>query len=181
MTVTMLQNMYETDTENEEDLHNLAKDALNKGKIELSAYATVLASIKALNRTETHNVPVRNNPNARRIYTTDEVKLVTKSHLEVYDGLKDVQTHLNLMKSMFGETGSQYRNGKQYNQRFHKTLDEGSPNLGQSMPANWADVTLELIQDRDLQFKNTLDACKAIYEDTNNGNMYKVIQKWSLK
>lgn len=181
MTVTMLQNMYETDTENEEDLYNLVEDALDKGKIERSAYATVLASIRALNRIETNNVSVQNNPNTRRIYTTAEVKLVTKSHLEVYDGLKNVEGHLNLMKSMFGETGSQFRNGAQYNQRFHKTLDEGNPNLGQSMPANWADATLELIQDREVQFKNTLDACKAIYEATSNGNMYAVIQKWSLK
>lgn len=119
-----------------------------------------------------------NNRTNRTHYTQEQVLRVLKSHLDVYDGIKDVSAHLNFMRELFGESSSQYRNGAQYNKNFHKTLDQGDPNLGQSMPANWADGTLELIKDRPVQFINTLNACRKIYDATDNGNMLRVIQKW---
>lgn len=175
MTVEFLQKIFNTQTMDVKELLSFANELLDNKKIELSVYATLKVNINKLNPIK--KVEIFRDRASR--YTEDEILTVLKSHLEVYDGLKDIQSHLNYMKQLLGETSSQYRNGAQYNKSFHKTLDKADANLGQSMPANWADATLLLVKDRELQFKNVLSACKDIYESTNNGNMYKVIQKWS--
>ncbi len=175
MTVQMLQKMFKTDTENKDELLELANKLKNNKTIELSDYASLKANINMLNRPK----PVAKNGQANRYYTEEEVSMVLKSHLEVYDGIKNIDAHLSYMKKLFGKTSSQYRNGKQYNSGFHRTLDTGNANLGHSMPSNWADGTLDLLQDRQIQFANTLQACKGIYDATGNQNMYLVIQKWS--
>jgi len=174
MTVQMLQNMFNTKTENKLELLQLADALRKKGTIELSQFASLKASINSLNKVEKKvkkDTPYR--------YDTKEIILVQKSHLEVYDGIKDVEAHLNFMKQVFGELSSQFRNGDLYNKFFHQTLNTGRANIGHSMPANWADVTLNLIQDRSMQFNNTLLACKEICQETNNQNMCKVVKKWS--
>ena len=179
MTVEFLKKISKTDTNDFEKLNRLAKDLYDKKQIEPSAYATLKANINRINPKKINTITTSTHKNHK--YTKDEILSVLKSHLDVYDKIKPIQAHLALMKQMFGENSSQFRNGEQYNKGFHRTLDYGNPNLGQSMPANWADVTLKLIQDRPDKFKNVLEACKSIYKETNNGNMYKVIQKWSIK
>ena len=177
MTVEFLKKISKTDTNDFEELYRLAKDLYDNKQIEPSAYATLKANINRINPENINTTITKQRTNR---YSEDEVLSVTKSHLDVYDGIKPIQAHLTLMKQMFGENSSQFRNGEQYNKGFHRTLDNGNPNLGQSMPANWADATLKLIQDRPDKMKNVIEACKAIYKETNNGNMYKVIQKWSI-
>ena len=149
----------------------------NNGKISLIEYASIKADINRL-------YPLARNvkqtiSSARQRYTRDEVCTVQKSHLDVYDDIKDVSAHLNLMIQLFGKDSSQVRNGAHYNKRFFKTLDYGEPSIGHSMPSNWADCLLELIKDRPIQFQNTLNACRKIYEHTDNNSMLEVIKKWS--
>ncbi len=174
MTLNLFKRKINTESDDQEELLSLLEVALNDGVIDMLEYAQIKSDINIQYRTVQ---PSNNVPN-RTYYTQEEVMTVLKSHLDVYDGIKDLSAHLNLMKQLFGEESSQFRNGTQYNRNFHRTLNEGDPNLGQSMPANWADGTLELIKDRPEQFKNTLDACQKIYDATNNGNMSNVIQKW---
>jgi hypothetical protein len=177
MTVELLKKICKTDANEMQELKDMAKSLLDSKDIEPSAYATVLANINKLEeKPKTTNLR-RNNQH----YTDDEVLTVQQSHLDVYDGKKSIDDHIRLMKKMFSEDSSQYRNGRHYNKRLFKTLDEGEPSLGHSMPANWADALLELVQNRQDNFYNTLNACKAIYESTGNGNMFQVIQKWNLK
>lgn len=177
MTIELLKKISKTETNDIEELYKLAKNLYDNKKIEPSVYATLKANINRLNPKIIKTTVSKQRTNR---YTEDEVLTVTKSHLDVYDGIKPIQAHLTLMKQMFGESSSQFRNGEQYNKGFHRTLDYGNPNLGQSMSANWADATLKLIKDRPEKMKNVLEACKTIYEETNNGNMHKVIQKWSI-
>ena len=174
MTLKLFKRMLKIDSVDKSELLSLLEDAKDDGTINMLQYAQIKSDINKQYREEQ---PRNNRPN-RITYTDEEVLTVLKSHLEVYDGIKDLSAHLNLMKQLFGEESSQFRNGSQYNRNFYKTLDEGQPNLGQSLPANWADGILTLIQDRPVQFNNTLDACKKIYDATNNGNMMQVIQKW---
>jgi len=178
MTVELLKKRSKTDTDDLEELYTLAENLYKSKQIEPSVYATLKANINLLNpkRVTTDTTVQRRNK-----YSKDEILKVLQSHLDVYDGEKPIQAHLTLMKQMFGEDSSQFRNGKQYNKGFHRTLDYGNPNLGQSMPSNWADATLELLQDRPDKMKNVFEACKIIYKTTNNGNMYNVIQKWTIK
>ena len=178
MTVELLKKISKTDTDDLEELYTLAKKLYENKQIEPSVYATLKANINRLNPEKT-TIKITKKRITR--YSEDEVLTVIKSHLDVYDGIKPIQAHLTLMKQIFGENSSQFRNGEQYNKGFHRTVDYGNPNLGQSMPANWADVTLQLLQDRPDKMKNVLKACKIIYEETNNRNMYNVIQKWSIK
>lgn len=51
MTVEMLQNMCNTDSTDQEELKQLAKDMLDKNRIDLVAYASVLANINLQNIT----------------------------------------------------------------------------------------------------------------------------------
>ena len=178
MTIPLLKKICNTQTNDVNELYNFAQDLFKSKKIEPSAYASLKAHINQLNpNRKTLSQSAKRNAK----YSEDEVLTVTQSHLDVYDGKKAIQAHLNLMRKMFGESSSQFRNGVQYNKSFHRTLDLANPNLGQSMPANWAEATLVLIQNRKDKTTNVLKACKAIYEQTNNGNMYKVVQKWSTK
>ena len=177
MTVELLKKISKTDTDDIQELSTLAKNLYDDKKIEPSVYATLMANINRLNPENIKNEVTRQRTNR---YSEDEILTVMKSHLDVYDGLKPLQAHLTLMKQMFGEHSSQFRNGEQYNRAFHRTMDYANPNLGQSMPSNWADATLKLIQDRPDKINNVLEACKIIYRETNNGNMYNVIQKWSI-
>ena len=177
MTVTFLKRMCNTDTTDVDELYQFALDLRENGEITSAAYATVKANINLQNPNRTQ---VQSRHTATK-YTEDEVLTVLKSHLEVYDGMKSVKAHVANMKRIFGERTSQVKNGAQYNRGFHRTLDLGDPNLGQSMSSNWADATLFLIQDRPEQKHNILEACKKIYEATNNQNMYRVIQKWSIQ
>ena len=173
MTVTLLKKLYHVDTNDIEELYILAKQAQEDGHIGMSQYASLRANISGL-----LPQPLEQRRTISR-YTEEEVLAVTKSYLDVYDGFKNEEAHLNLMKSMFSENSSHYRNGIQYCRSFKKTLDLGSANLGQSMPANWANATMLLIQNRPDKKANVLKACRTIYESTNNGNMYHVIQRWS--
>lgn len=177
MTVELLKKICKTQTEDTQELLRLSDELFTNKDITPSVYATLRANINMKNPSKQIKATSQNSKDR---YTEDEILTVTQSHLDVYDGIKTIQAHLNLMKQMFGESSSQYRNGAQYNKRFYSTLDLGHPNLGQSMPSNWAEAILTLIQNRDVQFQNTLKACREIYESTNNGNMYKVIQKWSI-
>jgi hypothetical protein len=178
MTVELLKKISKTDTDDLEELYILAKNLYENRQIEPSVYATLKSNINRLNPEKTAKKITKKSIHK---YSEDEILAVIKSHLDVYDGKKPIQAHLTLMKQMFGENSSQFRNGEQYNKGFHRTVDYGNPNLGQSMPANWADATLKLLQDRPDKMKNVLEACKIIYKETNNGNMYKVIQKWSIR
>jgi len=174
MTLNLFRRIANNQSEDYEELIALANEYYVAGQLNAVSYASIKADINHQYRPQAENVE----HNIITRYTEYEIKTVLKSHLNVYDGVKDITAHLNLMKQLFGENSSQYRNGVQYNRNFHKKLDEGDPILGQSMPANWADATLELIQDKDAQFRNTLNACKKIYEATGNNNMKKVVQKW---
>lgn len=174
MTLRLFKNRMQIESDDFQELLSIVEDAYNNSTINTLEYAQIKSDINMKYRQPAQIVANTN----RRQYTMDEVMTVLKSHLDVYDGIKDVSAHLNLMKQLFGEASSQFRNGAQYNRNFHRMLDEGAANLGQSMPANWADGTLEIIQDRPVQFKNVLDACQKIYDSTDNGNMSRVIQRW---
>jgi len=178
MTVQMLQKIFSTTTENKVELLKFADELKNNDTIELSQYASLKANINSLNRIVT---PANITSAGPHRYSEQEIHLVLKSHLEVYDGLKNVQAHLNYMKKIFGELSSQYRNGRQYNKDFFKTLDTGYTRIGHSMPSNWIDITLLLLQSRKSQFNNILLSCKEIYKATGNQNMHLVLQKWSLR
>ena len=173
MTIKLLSKISNTETNNPEKLMQCAQRLLDDKTITRSTFATLQANINREFRPE--QTVARS---SRVYYTNEEVLTVLKSHLEVYDGIKNIQAHLSRMTMMFGATSSQVRNGSQYNRGFHNTLNTGNPNIGQSMPSNWADKTLELLQDRKEQFNNTLLACEKIYEATNSGAMLRVIQKW---
>lgn len=176
MTLNLFKRMIDTESDNPEELLSHLEDAKNEENINMLEYAQIKSDINM----RYYRPELTSNVNHAARYTVDEVLTVTKSHLDVYNGIKNISAHLNLMKQLFGEESSQFRNGAQYNRRFHRTLDEGEPSLGHSMPSNWADATLELVKDRPTQFKNTLDACQKIYDSTGNGNMLRVINKWRL-
>jgi len=174
MTLKLFKRFINTESNDQEELLSLLEVALNDGVVDMLQYAQIKSDINIKYRQELSN----NNTKTRASYSKEQVTKVLKSHLDVYDGIKDLSAHLNFMQQLFGEESSQLRNGVQYNRNFHKTLNDGEANLGQSMPANWADETLELVKDRSVQFKNTLEACQKIYNATDNGNMLSVIQKW---
>ena len=177
MTVELLKKISKTESDDFEELNRLAKDLYENKKIEPSVYATLKANI---NRHNPKNIKTTITTQRTNRYSENEVLIVTKSFLDVYDGKKTSKEHVDLMKSQFGTNSYLYTSAKQHLKKFRETLDNGNPHIGQSMAANWADITLKLIQDRPEKMKNVIEACKAIYKETNNGNMYKVIQKWSI-
>lgn len=114
-------------------------------------------------------------------YSHEDIVFVLKSLLDVYDRKKDIPAHESLMLQRFGADSSMVRNAKSYAKGFTRTLSEGNPNLGQSMSANWAKVHLELLQSREPEFSNVLDACKKIYDQKGTKTMLKVIQDFMPK
>ncbi len=177
MTLNLFKKISDIESSDKLELLEKLEEYKNDGKISLIEYASVKADINRLYSLE-KSIKL-SSASSRQRYTKDEVCTVQKSNLDVYDGIKNVSAHVNLMRQLFGEDSSQVRNGVQYNKRFFKTLDFGEPSIGHSMPSNWADCLLKLVKDRPIQFQNTLIACRKIYEHTNNNSMLEVIKKWS--
>ncbi len=175
MTLKLFRSKVETDSDNPKELLSLVEDARRNGVIDKLELAQIKSDISRKYRPVQSN---NNNTKPRISYTKEQIEKIMKSHLDVYDDIKDLSAHLNFMKQLFGEKSSQFRNGVKYNKHFHETLNKGEANLGHSMSAKWLDTTLELIKDRPVQFENTLDACQKIYDEKNNGKMLQVIQIW---
>ena len=177
MTLNLFKQMINIESDDQEELLDLLEDALNDEVVNMLQYAQIKSDINIQYHQEVSNT----NINKRARYTEDEILTVQKSHLDVYDGKKDLSAHLNLMKQMFSETSSQFRNGKQFSRIFCSMLDTSEPSIGMSIPANWADIILRLLKNRPVQFNNALDACQKIYDATDNGNMLDVVRKWKLE
>lgn len=138
MTLNLFKRLIGKESDNPEELLSLLENAKNGGIINELEFAQIYSDIYRLYFQP--ELVLNTRISGRTRYTEDEILTVLKSHLDVYDGIKDLSAHLNLMKQLFGEDSSQFKNGAQYNRMFHKVLDEGEPNLGHSMPANWADI-----------------------------------------
>ncbi len=177
MTLNLFKKISDIESSDKLKLLEKLEEYKNNEKISLIEYASIKADINRLYSLARNTKSTISS--GRQRYTRDEVCTVQKSHLDVYDGIKDVSAHVSLMIQLFGKDSSQVRNGAHYNKRFFKTLDFGEPSIGHSMPSNWADCLLELVKDRPIQFQNTLNACREIYEYTDNNSMLEVIKKWS--
>jgi len=137
MTVQMLQNMFNTSTEDKAELLKLADELKDNSTIELSQYASLKASINSLNK------PVAKPATGRKSYrySVNEISLASNMLIIVANYEITETEALTIMSSILPSDCGFVRNFSQYVLGMRKQL-KGQRGSHLATPASWADEIL---------------------------------------